>query len=66
MKLITPARISALKTGLRSVAAILVFTLLHSLKLPVEYAGFLAAITPIILKAIDPTFKEYGVGSATA
>ena len=63
MKLkLTPAKLSAVKTGARSFLALLVYVALTSLKVPQEFAGTLAVVTPIILKAIDPTFTEYGKG----
>jgi hypothetical protein len=61
MKL-TSAQISAIKTGARAFAALLVYTVLTSLKVPAEFSGVLSVATPVILKAIDPTFKEYGKG----
>lgn len=64
MKLkITPAQLSALKTAFRAAAALAVFSLLQSLKVPVEFSGIVGTFTPVILKLIDPTFKDYGVGS---
>lgn len=60
---LTKAHISALKTGARAFLALVVYVVLTSLKVPVEIAGFLSVITPILVHAIDPTFKDYGVGS---
>lgn len=62
MKL-SPAKISAIKTGARSFLATVLYAVLTSLHVPQEFAVSLAVVTPIILKAIDPTFKEYGKGS---
>lgn len=59
----TKAQVSALKTGARAFLALVVYVVLTSLKVPVELAGFLSIVTPIVVKAIDPTFKDYGVGS---
>lgn len=64
MKLkLSKAKVSALKTALRAFVALVVFTVLQGLEVPVQFSGTLSILTPIVLKMIDPTFKDYGVGS---
>ena len=60
---LSKARVSALKTALRAFLALVVYVVLTSLDVPVQFAGTLSVLTPILVHAIDPTFKDYGVGS---
>lgn len=63
MKLkLSKAKKSALGTGLRAFIALVVYIVLSSLEVPVQFAGSLSILTPIILHAIDPNFKDYGKG----
>lgn len=59
---LSKSKVSALKTALRAFLALVVFTVLQGLSVPVEFAGMVSVFTPVLLKLIDPTFKEYGVG----
>ena len=59
---LTTAQLSAIKTGGRAFLALVVYVILTGFKVPVEFAGVLSVATPVILHAIDPTFKEYGLG----